>query len=103
MQAKILCCLPVMFLLLTVAPARAGYEKPPVLQAKSVLKPELLKGKYHTVDNQVKNDGLFNHYTVRSKFGIFHPGSSMDLQVLVHELAAIASLTKLIIEFSNPV
>jgi len=93
-RKKILCCLPLLFIFLIVAPVRAEYEKPPVLQAKSVLKPELLKGKYHTVDNQVKNDGMFNHYTVQSEFGIFHPGSTMDLKILVHELAAIADMKK---------
>jgi len=91
---KALSCCLLVFLLLTIfaVPAWAEYEKAPVLQAKSILKPELLKGKYHTVNNQVKNDGLFNHYTVESKFGTFQAGSTKDLEILVHELGAIAAM-----------
>ena len=91
---KALSCCLLVFLLLTIfaVPAWAEYEKAPVLQAKSILKPELLKGKYHTVNDQVKNDGLFNHYTVESKFGTFQAGSTKDLEILVHELGAIAAM-----------
>ncbi len=90
---NVIFCLFISLLLLTVAvPARAEYEKAPTLQAKSILKPELLKGKYHTVNDQVKNDGLFNHYTVESKFGTFQAGSTKDLEILVHEIAAIAAM-----------
>jgi len=65
------CCLAVAFLFLIIAtgptPVLASYETPPVLQATSILQPKLLKGKYHRVNEQVKNDGLFNHYPVVSK------------------------------------
>jgi len=88
----------IIFLLLIIgtvtAPAWAAYETPPVLQATSILQPELLKGKYHKVNEQVKNDGLFNHYTVASKFGTFQAGSTRDLEVLVHEINAIAAMRK---------
>lgn len=80
-----------LFLAVAVS-ARAEYEKAPILQAKSILKPELLKGKYHKVNDKVTNDGLFNHYTVESKFGTFQAGSARDLEILVHEIAAIAAM-----------
>ena len=87
------CCLLTLLLLtICTVPARADYEKAPVLQAKSILKPELLKGKYHTVNEQVKNNGLFNHYTVESKFGTFQAGTTKDLEILVHELGAIGAM-----------
>ena len=87
------CCLLTFFILtICVVPAGAAYENPPVLQAKSILKPELLKSKNYRVQDQVKNDGLFNHYTVESKFGTFQAGSTGDLEILVNEIAAIAAM-----------
>ena len=88
------CCLLVSFFLVTLCadPAGAAYENAPVLQAKSILKTELLKGKYYTVKDQVKNDGLFNHYTVESDFGTFQADSTTDLKILVREIDAIAAM-----------
>ena len=68
------------------------YEKPGQFQASAILKPELLKGKYHTVQENVINDGLFNHYTVESQFGVFQSGSTNSLKILVHEINAIAAM-----------
>lgn len=89
------CLLTIFLLTISVLPARAEYEKAPVLQAKSILKPELLKGQYHSVQDRVVNDGLFNHYTVESKFGTFQAGSTKDLKILVHEITAIAAMKQL--------
>ena len=87
------CCLLTFFILTICAfPAGAAYENPPVLQAKSILKPELLKSKNYSVQDQVTNDGLFNHYTVESKFGTFQAGSTKDLKILVSEIGAIAAM-----------
>ncbi len=91
---KMLCCLALLFFLLPLTPVLAGYETPPILSAKAILSPELLQGKYHRVEEQVKNDGLLNHYTVTSRFGTFHPGSTRDLIILVHEIDAIADMKK---------
>ncbi len=78
--------------MLCTVPALAENEKPPVLSAKSILKAEEVKGKNFTVDDAVKNDGLFNHYTVQSKFGSFKAGSTRDLQILLNEINAIAAM-----------
>jgi len=86
------CLLTFSILTICAVPVWAAYEKPPVLEAKSILKPELLKGKNHSVNGQVKNDGLFNHYTVESSFGTFKAGSTNDLKILVNEIAAIAAM-----------
>lgn len=75
-------------------PVMADFEKPPIFKAQSILKSKLLKGKYHTVNDQVKNDGLFNHYTIKSDFGSFKAGSTMDLEILVNEITAIADMIK---------
>ncbi len=74
--------------------AQADFETPPILQAKSVLKPEIIKGKYHTVGEQVKNNGLFNHYTVETPFGKFNANSTRSLRQLVNEINAIAIMEK---------
>ncbi|MCP4260664.1 MAG: hypothetical protein GY774_24535 [Planctomycetes bacterium] len=73
---------------------KTDYEKPPVHQAKSILKPDILKGKYHTVRDQIKNDGIFNHYTVESSFGTFQVSSTIALEILIHEIGAIAAMKK---------
>jgi hypothetical protein len=90
------CCLLSFLLLLSsaVSSRAAGYEKPVILQAASILQPKLLKGKYHKVDPRVKNDGLFNHYTVTSTFGNFQAGSTWDLEILIREIEAIAAMKK---------
>ncbi|MEN8190677.1 MAG: hypothetical protein ABFS19_12595 [Thermodesulfobacteriota bacterium] len=84
------------FLLLITFPhgAEATYEKPINLSAKEILAPELVKGSYHSVRDEVRNDGLFNHYRVDSRFGSFEAGSTKDLKILVHELSAIAAMEK---------
>ena len=89
----VLCCLFVCSLLLIqTGQALAEYEKPPTLQAKSILEPELIKGKNFTVKDQVRNDGLFNHYTIESRFGTFQADSTTDLKILVAEIDAIAAM-----------
>ena len=69
-----------------------GYEQPGQFKASAILKPELLKGKYHTVLDQVNNDGLFNNYTVETPFGNFQADSTNDLKILIHEIKAIAAM-----------
>ena len=92
-QKALSTCLPtVLILTICAAPVWATYEEPPVLQAKSIFKPDLLKGKNYAILDQVKNDGLFNHYTVESSFGTFKAGSTGDLKILLNEIAAIAAM-----------
>lgn len=75
-------------------PALADYEKPPNFKAQSILKADILKGKHYTVNDQVINDGFFNHYTIRSDFGSFKADSTKDLKILLNEIAAIADMKK---------
>ena len=74
--------------------AFAEFEKPPVLKAASILKPGTLQGPHHKVDTAVKNDGLFNHYTVKSDFGDFTAISTLTLEARIHEINAIAEMIK---------
>ena len=72
--------------------APTNYEKPPILDAKSLLNGDLINGPHHSVINDVQNDGFFNHYTVKSEFGEFEAASALDLRLLVHEINVIAQL-----------
>ena len=84
-----------LFFILSAQPAKAAeYEQPSVISAKTILKPEQLKGPYHTVDDRVQLDGMYYQYSVTSPFGTFQANSSMDLNVLIYELGAIAAMKK---------
>jgi hypothetical protein len=72
----------------------AAYEKPPVLKAHDVLPPAFFKGKEYTIEEKVTNDGLYNHYTVKSPFGTFKADSTGDLRILLTEIKAIAAMKK---------
>ncbi|MGI9537990.1 MAG: hypothetical protein ACR2PB_13045, partial [Desulfocapsaceae bacterium] len=74
--------------------ARAEFEKPPLLSAQKILEPERLKGPNHEVVDEVKNNGLFNRYTVNSPFGTFDAPSTSALGFLINELNAIAEMKK---------
>jgi len=75
--------------------AHAEYEEPGTLTAADLLKPEVLKGKHHSVSEQVQNDGMFNHYQVTSSFGTFKAPSTTALELLVKELEAIAAMKEI--------
>ena len=72
----------------------AEYEQPGEVSATTILKPEQLKGPYHTVEDQVRHDGLFYRYTVQTPFGQYAPVSTFALDVLIKELDAIAAMRK---------
>ncbi len=84
--------LVLMLMFFYTLPAEATYEQATDMQAKSILKPELLKGENFTLQEKVKNDGLFNHYTVDTSFGSFHAGSTLALKILINEINAIAAM-----------
>jgi len=87
------------WLLMNVQSARAQpqdkLEEKTTLKASSLVSPDLLKSDLYTVDEEVMNDGLLNHYTVRSKFGVFTPDSTLALKQLLHEIQAIAAMKKI--------
>lgn len=87
-------------LLLLVQPyaCLADFEEPLTFQAAAILDPSLLKGKHHTVDSVVKNDGLFNHYRITSTFGDFKANSTTGLKIVIHEIGAIAAMKEVEVE-----
>ena len=91
---KFLFCFLIGFLSLHICahPSRAAYEEPPVLQAKSILPSELLKGENYTVQDEVINNGLFNQYTIETRFGTFKASSTDDLRIVLDEINAIAAM-----------
>ena len=68
------------------------YENPPELKASDFLDAKLLKGPNHEVDEKVVSDGVFNTYTITSKFGIWKVQGTSLAALRVHEIAAIAQL-----------
>ena len=85
------CCLSCLH---TIEAFAAAFEKPGTVSAQTLLKPEQLKGPYHTVNDAVRHDGLYFKYTVQSPFGSFQPTSTFALDILIKELDAIAAMKK---------
>lgn len=72
--------------------ARAEFEEPRTLSAASLLDQDILQGEHHKVADQVRNDGMFNHYEVESSFGEFKASSNSGLLILINEINAIAAM-----------
>jgi hypothetical protein len=77
------------------AQAQAGFERETTLRASSLLSADLFKSNLYTIDEEVFNDGLLNHYTVRSIFGVFRPHSTRALVQVLYEVRAIAAMKKI--------
>ena len=89
----------VIFRSVVAAAAQQGYESPPVLSASKILPSELVAGPRHKVQEQVRNDGYLNIYTIGSKFGQFTAVSTATLRKRVQEISALAAMEQ--IEKSN--
>jgi hypothetical protein len=77
------------------AQAPAGYETEPVLNAKDLAVPELLKGPHFTVDPKVPVKGFLERFTIRSTYGTFQANGLRMLPIRVNEVEAIAKLDEL--------
>lgn len=77
------------------ATTQNGFEQKVELRASNLLSPDLLKSDLYTVDEEVINDGLLNHFTVRSRFGVFKADSTLAVKQLLHEIHAIAAMKKI--------
>ena len=80
---------------LFVFAAQSAYEVPAVLSASKLLPPELLSGPHHRVQEQVRNDGYLNIYTIDSKFGQFTAVSTAMLRKRVQEIDALAVMEQI--------
>lgn len=84
-----------LFSVMTTAAAMAadnGFEQPGENKASALLKPEMVQGRYHKVDERVLYDGFLYHFTVQSSFGPYEVTSTSALTMLIHELDAIAAM-----------
>lgn len=77
------------------AQPQGALEEKTTLKASSLIEPALLKSDLYTVDEEVVNDGLLNHYTVRSPYGEFRADSTLALKQLLHEIKAISLMKKI--------
>ena len=75
--------------------AQTMYESPVVLSASKILPPELVSGPHHRVQEQVRNDGYLNVYTIDSKFAQFTAVSTAMLRKRVQEIDAIAMMEQI--------
>jgi hypothetical protein len=79
----------------TTSWAQSAYEAEPVLKAKDLVAPELLRGPNFTVDERVPVVGFLARFTVRSDFGTFDVHGIHMLHVRVPEIYALAQLAKM--------
>ena len=68
------------------------FEQTVTLEATDLLGADLMKSSLYTVDEDVVNDGLFNHYAVDSVYGTFKAGSTKAVKQLLHEVEVIAKM-----------
>src|SRR5882672_4032763 len=79
----------------TSALAQSGFETEPVLNAKDLAVPELLKGPHFTVDPKVPVKGFLERFTIRSPYGTFEAHGLHMLPIRVNEVEALAKLDDL--------
>ncbi len=73
-------------------PASGDYEGYPVLKASELLRPDVMKGPYHSVMEAVPTQGFANQYTVQTNWGVFTVRGNYLLAKRIHEFQAIARL-----------
>src|SRR5262249_39653958 len=64
----------------------------PVLAAKDLVGPELLKGPHFTTDPKVPVMGFMARFTLRSSFGVFEVHGQRMLPIRANEVEALAAL-----------
>jgi hypothetical protein len=74
------------------AAAPADFEELPELKASEILKPEFVKGRYHTVREPVPTSSGANQFVIDSEFGVFDADGNEMLVRRVKEIYAIARL-----------
>src|SRR5437868_1498597 len=70
----------------------SDFEELPELKASEILKPEFLKGQYHTVQESVPTSSGMNRFTIDSQFGAFEAEGNEMLVRRAGEIDAIARL-----------
>lgn len=70
----------------------SDFEELPELKASEILKPEILKGPYHTVRESVPTSSGMNQYVIDSDFGVFQAEGNEMLLQRIKEIYMIARL-----------
>ncbi|HEY6928531.1 MAG TPA: hypothetical protein VJA66_02540, partial [Thermoanaerobaculia bacterium] len=68
------------------------YEKPGDLKAADFLDASLLKGSDYEVEEKAVSDGIFNTYTITSKYGNWKVQGTNLAAIRIHEVGAIRQL-----------
>jgi hypothetical protein len=84
------------------AQAPAGYETEPVLNAKNLATPELLKGPHFTVDPKVPVKGFLERFTIRSTYGTFMANGLRMLPIRVNGSRRLLDELSRTKEFAEP-
>lgn len=75
------------------APTNASdYEELPELKASEILRPEILSGPHHKVQEPVPTFSGSNHFSIDSDFGVFEAEGNEMLLRRINEINAIAEL-----------
>jgi hypothetical protein len=72
--------------------AEAVFEELPVLKASEILRPEILSGPHHKVEEPVPTYSGSNHFSIESDFGVFEAEGNEMLIRRINEIDAIARL-----------
>jgi hypothetical protein len=73
----------------------AGFELPPLRDARDLLPPNLLEGPHHAVEETVYTDGTTHVFTIHSDFGTFFARGDDMVASRVHEVQALAALREM--------
>jgi hypothetical protein len=71
------------------------HEKPPILKASEILKPEFLAGPLHKVRESVPTHSGANRFVITSDFGVFEADGNALLETRVVEIGAIEKLRQM--------
>ena len=72
--------------------ADSSFEELPELKASEILKPDMLKGPYHSTREPVPTSSGLNQFVIDSEFGVFDADGNEMLMRRVKEIYAIAQL-----------
>jgi hypothetical protein len=73
----------------------AGFELPPVRNARDLLPPDLLEGPHYAVEDEVHTDGYTDVFTITSDFGTFHARGDDMLEDRLREIQALAAMREM--------
>ena len=73
----------------------AGFEIPPVRNARDLLPPDLLEGPHYAVEEKVYTHGHTHVFTITSDFGTFHARGDDMLEDRLREIEALAAMQEM--------